>query len=197
MTRHGISTTPPMLQGGTPSAILRLMALRKTLTTLVFPRRRAPTAAHELGERYFSDFYHHLLNSSWPSLILQIASAFLVLNIFFALGYLFDGGIDNARPGSFADVFFFSVETMATIGYGRLSPITLTANILMSIEALIGLMGLALMTGLIFAKFSRPTARVRFSRNAVVSVRDGVLSLMFRMANIRSSQIVEAYVHVV
>jgi inward rectifier potassium channel len=173
------------------------MALRKTLGTIIFPGRQKPSASPELGERYFLDLYHHLLTSSWPSLLLQILVAFIVLNTLFALAYLFNGGIDNARPGNFGDVFFFSVETMATIGYGRLSPITLPANILMSLEALIGLMGLAMMTGLIFAKFSRPSARVRYSHYAVVSMRDDVLSLMFRMANMRSSQIVEATVHVV
>jgi inward rectifier potassium channel len=173
------------------------MALRRTLTTLVFPGRRKPAQAPELGARYFTDLYHHLLTSSWPSLLLQIVIAFIALNALFAVGYLIDGGIDNARPGSFGDVFFFSIETMATIGYGRMSPLTLPANILMSIEALTGLIGLAMMTGLIFAKFSRPAARVRYSRNAVVCVRDGVLSLMFRMANLHSSQIVEALVHVV
>jgi inward rectifier potassium channel len=173
------------------------MALRKTLGTIIFPGRQKPAASPELGERYFLDLYHHLLTSSWPSLLLQILAAFIVLNTIFALAYLFNGGIDNARPGNFGDVFFFSVETMATIGYGRLSPITLPANIMMSLEALIGLMGLAMMTGLIFAKFSRPSARVRYSHYAVVSMRDGVLSLMFRMANMRSSQIVEATVHVV
>jgi inward rectifier potassium channel len=173
------------------------MALRKTLGTIIFPGRQKPAASPELGERYFLDLYHHLLTSSWPSLLLQILAAFIVLNTLFALAYLLNGGIDNARPGNFGDVFFFSVETMATIGYGRLSPITLPANILMSLEALIGLMGLAMMTGLIFAKFSRPSARVRYSHYAVVSMRDGVLSLMFRMANMRSSQIVEATVHVV
>ena len=173
------------------------MALRKTLRTLVFPFRRKPAASPELGERYFTDLYHHLLTSSWPSLLLQIVAAFIVLNILFALAYLFLGGIDNARPGNFGDAFFFSVETMATIGYGRFSPVTLPANILMSIEALTGLIGLAMMTGLTFAKFSRPSARVRYSRYAVVSMRDGVLSLMFRMANMRSSRIVEATVHVV
>jgi inward rectifier potassium channel len=173
------------------------MALRKTLGTITFPFRRKPAASPEFGERYFLDLYYHLLISSWPSLLLQIVAAFVVLNTLFALAYLFNGGIDNARPGNFGDVFFFSVETMATIGYGRLSPITLTANILMSFEALTGLIGLAMMTGLIFAKFSRPSARVRYSHYAVVSMRDGVLSLMFRMANMRSSQIVEAMVHVV
>jgi len=172
------------------------MIFRKKHSTMVFPGRRMPVP-DVTGERYFTDFYHHLLISSWPSLLLQITSAFIALNTIFAFAYLMDGGIDNARPGSFLDVFFFSVETMATIGYGRMSPLTVPANILMSIEALIGLMGLAVMTGLIFAKFSRPSARVRFSRMAVVSMRDGVPCLMFRMANVRSTQIVEAQIHVV
>jgi inward rectifier potassium channel len=151
----------------------------------------------EDNERYFADVYHHLLTSSWLALLLQIAGAFAVANALFALGYLLDGGIANARPGSFADVFFFSVETMATIGYGQMSPVTFIAHVLMSIEALTGLIGLALVTGMIFAKFSRPTARVRFSRVAVISKRDGVPSLMFRMANVRANQIVEAQIHVV
>lgn len=145
---------------------------------------------------YFSDIYHHLLTSSWRSLLFQIAAAFFGLNALFALGYYIDGGIQNARMGSFSDVFFFSIETMATIGYGRLSPITFLSHLLMSFEALCGLTGLALVTGLMFAKFSRPTARVRFSRYAVISKRDGVPSLMFRMANVRANQIAEAQVHV-
>jgi len=148
------------------------------------------------GDRLFTDFYHHLLTSSWPALLLQIGVAFVVINILFALGYYFDGGIENARPGHFSDVFFFSVETIATIGYGKMSPATLVSEILMSVEALCGLINFALITGLIFAKFSRPTARVRFSRAAVISKRDGVPSLMFRMANVRSSQIVDAQIHV-
>jgi inward rectifier potassium channel len=129
-------------------------------------------------------------------LLVQIAAGFFAINALFAVGYYLDGGIENARPGSFADVFFFSVETMATIGYGRMAPVTLLAHILMSFEALIGMIGLALTTGLIFAKFSRPSARVRFSRYGVISSRDGVLSLMFRMANERASQIVETQAHV-
>jgi inward rectifier potassium channel len=160
-------------------------------------KESAPARSFEDGERYFSDVYHHLLTSSWPSLLLQIAGAFTAINALFALGYFLDGGVQNARPGSFGDVFFFSVETMATIGYGQMSPDTLFSHVLMSIEALTGLIGLALVTGLIFAKFSRPTARVRFSRLAVISKRDGVPSLMFRMANVRSNQIVEAQIHVV
>ena len=144
----------------------------------------------------FADLYHHLLTSSWQMLLVQIAAGFFAINALFAVGYYLDGGVANARPGSFGDVFFFSVETMATIGYGRMAPVTLIAHVLMSFEALIGMIGLALTTGLIFAKFSRPSARVRFSRFGVISSRDGVLSLMFRMANERASQIVETQAHV-
>jgi inward rectifier potassium channel len=147
------------------------------------------------SDRYFTDFYHHLLTSSWPMLFAQIVGAFITINFVFAIAYYFSGGIENAH--SFADVYFFSVETIATIGYGKMSPVTITSEILMSIEALLGLINFAVITGLIFAKFSRPTARVRFSRVAVISKRDGVPSLMFRMANVRSNKIVEAQIHVV
>jgi inward rectifier potassium channel len=163
------------------------------------PTRNDPrfemNVSSDRSERYFDDFYHHMLTSSWLLLLLQIAGVFVVANAVFSLGYYVDGGVENAH--SFADVFFFSVETMATVGYGKMAPVSVVAHLLMSLEALTGLIGFALVTGLIFAKFSRPTARVRFSRFAVVSRRDGVPSLMFRMANVRANQIVEAQIHVV
>jgi inward rectifier potassium channel len=142
-----------------------------------------------------TELYIHLLTCSWPSLLAQVAAAFFAVNALFALGYYLDGGVENAH--SFADLFFFSIETMATVGYGKMAPVTLGAHVLMSFEVLSGLLALALMTGLIFAKFSRPTAKIRFSRCAVVANRDGVPSLMFRVANVRSNQIVEAEMHVV
>jgi len=149
------------------------------------------------GYGYFADFYHQLMASSWPLLLLEVIAAFIAVNCLFASGYLVAGGIDNARRGSFGDAFFFSVQTMATIGYGKMAPAGIVANLLSSGEALTGLLTFALVTGLVFTKFSRPTARVRFTRNAVISLRDGVPSLMFRMANVRANQIVEAQVHVV
>jgi inward rectifier potassium channel len=149
------------------------------------------------SDRYFDDFYHQLMTSSWPLLLLQVVVAFIAVNCLFALGYLIAGGIEHARQGSFADAFFFSVQTMATIGYGKMAPNGFIANLLASGEALTGLLTFALVTGLIFSKFSRPTARVRFTRNAVISVRDGIPSLMFRMANVRANQIVDAQIHVV
>jgi inward rectifier potassium channel len=147
--------------------------------------------------RPFDDLYHLLLTASWLKLIAIVTVVFAFANLLFGLGYYFGGGIENARSGSFLDMFFFSVQTMATIGYGKMAPASLLANILASLEALFGLLAFAMMTGLVFAKFSLPSARVRFSRHALISNRDGVPSLMFRMANMRANRIVEAAVHVV
>jgi len=142
------------------------------------------------------DLYHRLLTASWPLLLLIVVGLFVTANLVFALGYFFNGGIVGARPGSFADAFFFSVQTMATIGYGSMWPASIFANLMVAAEALIGLIGLATVTGLVFAKFSRPSARVRFSRYAITAPRDGVQCLMFRMANLRGNHIVEAEIHV-
>jgi inward rectifier potassium channel len=146
----------------------------------------------------FGDLYHGLLTASWPRLVLIVAACYVMGNSLFALGYLLDpGGIDHARAGSFRDAFFFSIQTMATIGYGQMVPHSLFANILVTLEALVGVVGFALMTGLVFAKFSRPSARVLFSRVAVITQWDGIPSLLFRMANARGDQIVEAQIHLV
>jgi inward rectifier potassium channel len=146
----------------------------------------------------FRDVYHWLLTMSWPRLMAIIVLLYLAGNGAFALLYLLvPGSIENARPGSFVDAFFFSVQTMATIGYGKLIPHTLFANCMVAFEALLGLLGLAMVTGLLFAKFSRPTARVLFSRVATIHVRDGVQALAFRMANERGNQIVEAQLRLV
>jgi inward rectifier potassium channel len=144
-----------------------------------------------------SDLYHFLVSAPWTALVGLIVVAYVAVNAVFALGYLALGDvIEHGRPGSFEDAFFFSVQTMATVGYGNLFPRTLGANVLATLEILTGGFGLALMTGLVFAKFARPTARVAFSRVAVVSEYDGVPSLLIRMANTRSSQIVEAHLTV-
>ncbi len=94
----------------------------------------------------------------------------------------------------FADAFFFSVETMATVGYGVMSPATLYANLVVTVETAVGLMFLALATGLVFARFSRPTARVLFSRVAVIAPHNGLPTLSFRLANQRRNQILQAEV---
>lgn len=149
-------------------------------------------------KRNFGDVYHYLLRSSWPRLLSLIITLYIAVNLLFAWLYLaIPDSIENARPGSLVDAFFFSVQTMATIGYGRMVPHTVVANVMVTVEALIGLLGLAMITGLLFAKFSRPTARVLFSRVATITVRDGAPSLTLRMANERGNQIVEAQLRLV
>jgi len=133
-----------------------------------------------------TDLYHLLLTSPWWALFGLIVASYLVANAAFAaLFWLDEGGVENVRPGNFADAYFFSVQTMATIGYGKMVPVSTFANAVVAVEALFGLVSLALATGLMFAKFSQPKARVLFSRFAVVTQRDGVRSLMVRLANKR------------
>ncbi|MES1023072.1 ion channel [Gloeocapsa sp. BRSZ] len=146
---------------------------------------------------YWRDPYHLLLTVPWTGFLAIVTLGYITANTFFALAYLVGGnGIANARPGNFFDAFFFSIQTMASIGYGAMYPQTLYANILVTIESLLGLMGLAMGTGLAFARLSQPTARVIFSRVAVVDLYDGVPTLMFRTANKRRNQILEAELRV-
>jgi inward rectifier potassium channel len=142
------------------------------------------------------DLFHFLLTTAWWKLVLLMLALYAAGNAVFALGYLALGdGLENAN--SFSDAFFFSVQTMATIGYGKMVPRSLAANALVTIEAFVGLFGVALSTGIMFAKFSRPVARVMFSRNIVLSDHTGTPSLMFRMANERRNQVLEAQVRLV
>jgi inward rectifier potassium channel len=117
-----------------------------------------------------------------------------VANAIFACIYLVTGGVEHAKPDSFADAFFFSVQTMGTIGYGAMSPSSFGANVVVVAESVTSLLVTALATGLVFAKFSRPTARVLFTRNATISKMDGVPTLAFRLGNQRSNRIVDANV---
>lgn len=139
------------------------------------------------------DFYHHALRLSWPRFIGASLGLFLSENLLFALLYMLNpSGITDFRAGSFADAFFFSVQTLATIGYGRWAPVSDYANLVMTAETLVGAVSLALVTGLTFARFTRPSARIVFSRNAVVTQFDGKRVLMFRLANERANQILQA-----
>ncbi len=146
-----------------------------------------------LDRGLWHDTYHELLTMPWRRFFALVFGGYLVVNLAFAEAYAALGdGIENARAGSLADAVFFSVQSLATIGYGRMAPRTVAANVLVTVEALLGMVGLAVTTGLVFARFSRPTARVLFSRVAVVAPYEGVPALMFRMANARGKQIVEA-----
>ena len=146
---------------------------------------------------YWRDPYHLMLTLPWSGFLALTVLGYVVANALFALAYLAGGdGIENARSGNFLDAFFFSVQTMASIGYGVMHPRTVYTNVLVTVEALTGLMGLAMGTGLMFARFSRPTARVIFSRVAVITSYEGVPTLMFRAANQRRNQILEAQIRV-
>lgn len=139
----------------------------------------------------WQDLYHRLLSMAWPAFLGWLFAGYIATNLVFALAYLLEkDSVANAT--SLLDTFFFSVQTMATIGYGVMAPKTPYANLLVVIEALFGLLGVAMATGLMFARFSRPTARVLFSRVAVIAPYNGVPTLMFRAANQRGNQILEA-----
>lgn len=141
----------------------------------------------------WDDLYHSLLVISWGWLLLLLGLSYLAANALFAIAYLLGGDcIANAEPGSFADAFFFSVQTMASIGYGAMHPTTVYANVLVVLESMVGLLGIAIATGLMFARFSRPTAQVMFSNVAIITEQNGVPTLMLRAGNQRRNQILEA-----
>ena len=157
------------------------------------PERRTTVV---LGRRRWAirDAYHFLLGAPWWLDVSVITATFLGANVVFACTYAALGGVANARPGSFADAFFFSVQTMGTIGYGEMYPISLTANLLVTCEAVFGLVLTALATGLVFAKFSAVRPRVVFARRAVITTLDGVPTLMVRIGNERGNYIAEVEV---
>jgi len=162
--------------------------------TRVVSRGRAD-ATLRLGqtEHWWQDHYHRALTVPWWGFLLAAIGVYVTVNTLFAGLYLLqDGAIAHVGPGDFSGAFFFSVQTMATIGYGVLVPQTTYANILVTIEALLGLLMVALTTGLVFARFSRPTARMLFSRNAVIGMYDGMPTLFVRVANERRSDILQA-----
>jgi inward rectifier potassium channel len=147
--------------------------------------------------------YHALLNISWTRFFLLSAVAYFATNTLFGAAYLLCG--PGALAGSkaigpvarFAEAFFFSVQTLGTIGYGVLSPNGLAANLVSAVEALFGLMGFALLTGLLFSRFSRPTPHVAFSRQAVVAPFRGGQAFMFRVANERSNQLTDVQARII
>jgi inward rectifier potassium channel len=155
--------------------------------------RRAQIVRLGVERAWHRDLYHRALRMPWSGFLGLAALVFLGANVAFALLYLAQpGSIANARPGSFLDAFFFSVETFATIGYGVLAPATVYANTIMTVETLVGIMLVALTTGVMFARVSHPTARVMFARVAVIAPYRGTPTLMVRIANERTSRIIEA-----
>ena len=148
-------------------------------------------------QAYWREPYYLLLTVPWWGFLLFTVLSYIVINALFAFGFMMGGNcIENANPGSFSDAFFFSVHTLTSIGYGSMYPITIYADTLVTIEALISIIGIALITSLAFTRFSQPTAKVIFSSIATISEQSGIPTLMLRAANQRHNQIIEAQVRV-
>jgi len=151
------------------------------------------TEVTKLGVPRFDwhDAYHLILSLTWPRFFGGAALAYVAVNLMFACVYfLGDHALNNAS--SFSDCFFFSVETLATVGYGNMSPATFYGHCVATCEIMTGMLSLAVITSLVFARFSKPTARILFSEVAVITRYEGVPTLMLRVANQRQSYILEA-----
>jgi len=153
-------------------------------------RRGTPSALR-------NDLYYFFMDGGWIRYLVSLVFLFIMVNVLFASLYVLKPDcIAAARPSSFVDAFFFSVQTISTIGYGVMSPATVYGNSIVTIEAMIGLLSLAMITGLTFAKVSRPRARVLFSDSMVITKYEGRKSLIFRAGNARGNEIVDATMHV-
>ncbi|MCU7501236.1 MAG: hypothetical protein HF309_18325 [Ignavibacteria bacterium] len=143
------------------------------------------------------DIYQFLVNLSWPRFISSVLGFYLLVNCFYALLY-FITGIDSVHGArgettlrTLENLFFFSVQTISTVGYGNMAPMGISANIIVTFETLTGLLGFALVTGLLYGRFSRPTARILYSSKALISPYQDKTSLQFRIANQRSNALLE------
>jgi inward rectifier potassium channel len=146
---------------------------------------------------YWRDPYHLMLTIPWLGFIGVVSLAYILINFIFAFLFWLGGDcIAGAEPGNFWDAFFFSVQTIASIGYGVMSPKTRYADVIVTAESIASLLAIAVVTGLAFARFSKPTARILFSNVAVVDLYNGIPTLTFRAANQRHNQIVEAQIQV-
>jgi inward rectifier potassium channel len=148
------------------------------------------------------DLYQHLLRMSWPRFIGVILLAYGVENLLFATLYVtigvenLDGVVGETPLERFAEAFFFSSQTITTLGYGRISPVGFWASAVAALESMLGIMGFALITGLLYGRFSRPTAKLIYSQKSLIGPYQGGAAWMFRLANIRSNQLIEVEVQV-
>src|SRR5205823_155198 len=144
------------------------------------------------GKWDWRDAYQWLLALNWPRFALFIAAIYITINLVFAELYSLGGNsIAELTPGSFVEAFFFSVQTLATVGYGHMYPQTLYGHVITTLEIMSGMFLLAVMTGLIFVRFSRPAARIVFSKSVVIAPFNGRPTLMLRVGNLRQQSMVE------
>jgi inward rectifier potassium channel len=141
----------------------------------------------------FRDPYHLAVALSWPRFLIALLALYLLVNIAFAiLFWMVPGSIANIRPGEPLDNFFFSIETLSTVGYGQMYPTTLYGHVIASAEIACGVAFTAILTGLTFVRFSRPRAKIVFASNPVVAVHNGQPTLMIRVANGRIAPLMDA-----
>jgi len=144
--------------------------------------------------------YNALIEMSWGTFFLTVMGIYLFINATFAVGYLAcgkDSLLGDAGVSMFLRAFFFSVHTFATIGYGNVVPHGVPANMLVTIESLAGLISFALVAGLVFARFSRPTARIIYTERALIAPYRGGQSLQFRLLNGRDNELLEVHISVI
>lgn len=145
------------------------------------------------ASRGWRDTYHWILCLSWPGFVAFLLAVYFAINLIFATAYALGGPcIGEMTPGSFPAALFFSIETLATVGYGHMYPATTYGHIVTTIEIIVGMFWVAVITGLIFVRFARPTARIVFSNCLAIAPFDGRLSIMFRVANLRHTSMAEA-----
>ena len=188
-----------MADGKIRQPVTRLVAQARSLTRSHAARPRVRNLGlgriitEGLETNLWTDFYHNAMTVTWPAFFGGLAAAFVAFNLVFALLYSFGpGALANAGTGGFSDLFFFSVETLAGVGYGNMYPQSIYGHLVASGESFCGLVSLAVMTGLVFARFSRPRARLIFASNPVITVHDGAPTLMLRIANARNNFISDA-----
>ena len=144
--------------------------------------------AEGLHLNFWADISHRCMTASWPSFIAGAALVFLAFNAIFACFYwIGDQPISNVPAGGYIDYFYFSIETLSTAGYGDMHPQTHYGHFVAAIELFTGIFSMSLMTGLIFARFSRPSARLLFANSPVISNHEGAPTLMIRFANERQN----------
>ena len=146
---------------------------------------------------YWREPYYLMLTVPWPGFFAITVGSYVLANAVAAF-FFWLGGSETIlnSDGSFLSAFFFSVQTSASIGYGAMSPGTIYGQVLVTLEAITSILGIAVLTGLAYARFARPTAQVLFSKVAVVTPFKGTPTLMFRAANERRNQILEAQMRV-
>lgn len=149
------------------------------------------------------NIYFHLITMPWGFFFLLVLFSYLLLNLLFTGLYLAIGleQLQGIRPGNFwhnlSSVYFFSTQTLTTVGYGHISPVGWEANMVASLESFTGLLTFALISGLLYGRFSRPTAKIVFSENILVAPYRSGRGLMFRMGNARKSELIETQVEVI